>query len=378
MSAIYIHIPFCRKACHYCDFHFSTQLNAKAEMVAAIMKEIALQADYLGTTTLESIYFGGGTPSLLTERELQSILEQIYRFFSINPAAEITLEANPDDFSQFSPSIYRSLGINRLSIGIQTFDETHLKFLNRLHDSKQATSAVRKAQDAGIDRLSIDLIYGIPAASHAIWENDLTQALALEVSHISSYCLTIEEKTVFGKWLKQKKIQAIDDDFANQQFEILIHTLQQNEYEHYEISNFARQQAYAKHNSHYWTQGAYLGIGPSAHSYNGNSRQYNIANNALYIRSIQQGKVPYQREILSDTDQINEYLMTHLRTQWGIDLEVLKHQFKENLIERHTTLLKNLIKQGLIKQENNKIVLTHKGKFLADEISVQLFIDEEN
>ncbi len=374
MSAIYIHIPFCRKACHYCDFHFSTQLNTKTEMVAAIIKEIALQANYLGTTTLDSIYFGGGTPSLLTERELQLILEQIYRFFSINPDAEITLEANPDDFSQFLPDTYRKLGINRLSIGIQTFHEVHLKFLNRLHDSEQAKTAVRQAQDAGIDRLSIDLIYGIPANSHTIWENDLAEALQLEVSHISSYCLTIEEKTVFGKWLKQKKMRPIDDDFASQQFEILINTLQQNGYEHYEISNFAREKSYAKHNSHYWTQGAYLGIGPSAHSYNGNSRQYNIANNALYIKSIQQGKVPYQKEILSKTDQINEYLMTHLRTQWGIDLDLLKDQFEENLVERHPILLNTLIAQGFIRKEENKILLTHKGKFLADEISIKLFI----
>ncbi len=374
MSAIYIHIPFCRKACHYCDFHFSTQLKAKAEVVTALTQEIALQASYLDNTPLNSIYFGGGTPSLLDERELQAILEQIYRFFSVNSGAEITLEANPDDFSQHSLGIYHSLGINRLSIGIQTFDDTHLKFLNRLHNSQQAKTAIYQAQDAGLERLSIDLIYGIPADSHAIWENDLAEALKLGVNHISSYCLTIEEKTVFGKWLKQKKIPAIDDDFANQQFELLIDVLQQNDYEHYEISNFAREQAYAKHNSHYWTQGAYLGIGPSAHSYNGSSRQYNIANNTLYTKSIQQGKVPYKKELLSNTDQINEYLMTHLRTQWGIDLDLLQHQFKEDLLKRYPTRIKALVAQGFIQQKNNKILLTHKGKFLADEVSLQLFL----
>jgi oxygen-independent coproporphyrinogen-3 oxidase len=343
-------------------------------MVKAIISEITLQAHYLLDSPLKSIYFGGGTPSLLSEEELSNILNAVHKHFKINPNAEITMEANPDDFSNLNLKEIRTLGINRLSIGIQSFHEPHLLFLNRLHNAKQAQKAINDAKDAGFDNLTIDLIYGIPAKNHEIWENDLQEALALQVNHISAYCLTIEEKTVFGKWVKQKKMMPIDETFAHQQFNILTEALEHAGYEQYEISNFARNKMYARHNSHYWTQGAYLGIGPSAHSYNGQSRQFNIAQNNSYLKTIQNGEVPFEKEDLSLTDKVNEYLMTHLRTQWGVNLNFIKEKFGQDLEVQYHSLIHHLEKENLLIKEKQTIFLTKKGKFLADEISAQLFI----
>jgi oxygen-independent coproporphyrinogen-3 oxidase len=345
-------------------------------MVEAICKEIALQSNYLEGKALQSIYFGGGTPSLLSKQELGNILETIGLFFPIAKNPEITLEANPDDLSQIKLKELKSLGINRLSIGIQSFHEPFLTWTNRTHHAEQAESCVKLAQDTGFENITIDLMYAFPAENHAIWHNDLQKALALGVPHISAYCLTIEPKTVFGNWQRKGKIQAINEEFAAQQFEILVSTLVANGFEHYEISNFAKPPHYSRHNTNYWKKGTYLGIGASAHSYDGQSRQFNVSNNALYIKSIQQGVIPFEKEILHKADHINEYLMVSLRTMWGCDTAFLKEKYGYDILKDEKNLARLLDYQGkeLLTIENEKIILTFKGKLLADEIAGNLFV----
>ncbi|TAE01440.1 MAG: radical SAM family heme chaperone HemW, partial [Bacteroidetes bacterium] len=290
MPTIYVHIPFCRKACYYCDFHFSTNFTQKTAMINAINKEIVLQKDYFSEkNSISSIYFGGGTPSVLSQTELESVLKNIYNNFEVDPQAEITLEANPDDLNKNKLKELKSLGINRLSIGVQSFDEAFLKYMNRSHNAKQSLECLENAQKIGFDNLSFDLIYGVPAQNHDFWKKDLQMASQIGAKHISAYCLTIEEKTVFGKWLKNKKINEINDDFANDQFDMLVENLENKGYQHYEISNFAMPNHYSKHNTNYWKKGSYLGIGASAHSYNQQNRQFNISNNSLYIKQIEKG-----------------------------------------------------------------------------------------
>ncbi|WP_101359174.1 radical SAM family heme chaperone HemW [Raineya orbicola] len=372
MSALYLHIPFCKQACHYCDFHFSTQIAQKENMVKAICQEIALQKDYLQNKTLQSVYFGGGTPSLLSKQDLEKIFEQIQRFFALTPQTEITLEANPDDLTLEKLHILRKVGINRLSIGVQSFHQPHLIFLHRSHTALQAENCVKIAQDVGFSNITIDLIYAIPAENHHIWEQDLQKALSLNVPHISAYCLTIEPRTVFGKKLEKRKMQPIDETFAREQMQILISTLTSAGFEHYEISNFARKGFYSKHNSNYWLGGEYLGIGASAHSYNGESRQYNIADNKSYIAEIFAGKIPATIEQLSPKEKLNEYLLTSLRTQWGAEKSRIQ-ALEPNFFRENRDLLQRFEKQNLIFWNDERIYLTHEGKFFADQIAADLF-----
>jgi len=372
---LYIHIPFCRQACHYCDFHFSTNTNNKRAIVEAIAKEIALRKNYLDSFDLETIYFGGGTPSLLDTFELEFLMDTVRTHFNVSPAAEITLEANPDDLSLEKLVQLHQAGINRLSIGIQSFYEPHLKFLNRVHDSYEAGNCVKLAQDAGITNISIDLIYAIPAPDHSILRLDMQKAFDLNVSHISAYCLTIEPQTAFGSWLKKKKMKPIDEDFAARQFEILIAGLAEKGYEQYEISNFARDTQYSKHNSSYWKQRPYLGVGPSAHSYNRLSREYNISNNAQYLTAIQQNKIPSTVEILSQADQTNEYLLTGLRTKWGCELSTLGILSDNQFEKQNREGLLEMTQKGWLIAENGTILLTQAGKLFADRIASELFID---
>lgn len=371
---LYIHIPFCRQACHYCDFHFSTSLKLKSEMVQAICREIELQKEYLQHKTLDSIYFGGGTPSLLEEQDFAQIFETIFKVFELKQQAEVTLEANPDDLTKEKLTLFKRFGINRLSIGIQSFDENHLKKINRIHTAQEAETCVKLSQDAGIHNLSIDLIYAIPAESHQIFEDDLQKATSLNLSHISAYCLTIEPKTVFGQWLKQGKIPSINDEFASQQFDLLVNHLAIYGFEQYEISNFAKDQQYAQHNTSYWQQEEYLGVGPSAHSFNYISRQYNIANNALYIRALDKNELPAEIEILSKEDQVNEYLLTGLRTKWGCNLNKLNQILEDDFIKMNKIVLGNQMDEGFLKIDNGVLLITAKGKLFADRIASDLFI----
>lgn len=371
---LYLHIPFCKQACHYCDFHFSTNTQLKTDVVKAIVKEIALQKGYLPSSKINSIYFGGGTPSLLVESELALIFEAISQHFIVEENAEITLEANPDDITLLRLKTWASYGINRLSIGIQTFDDAQLKLLNRAHNATEADHCIAMARDSGIENLSIDLIYAIHSKSNDIWKQNLEKTIQLELPHVSAYCLTIEEKTVFGSHLKKKKINPVDDKFAGDQFELLLQTFETNGLEQYEISNFARNGMYAKHNTSYWQGEPYLGVGPSAHSFDGKSRQWNVANNPKYLKSILNEKLPFEREILSMSDQVNELIMTGLRTKWGLDLSKIE-SIEPNFLDIQKEEIENLQREEKIFFEEGKILLTTKGKLFADGIAAELFID---
>lgn len=369
---LYLHIPFCKQACHYCDFHFSVNTAKKKEMVDAICREISLQKTYLNQSILSTIYFGGGTPSLLDEDDLIKIFSTISICFSVAKSAEITLECNPDDITIPRLKFWKLIGINRLSIGVQSFNDDHLKLLNRAHNAEHSSRCIKDAITVGFDDITIDLIYAIPSLSNEIWKLDLQKAFSFDIPHISSYCLTIEEKTVFGKKVKQKLMKPIDDVFASNQFSQLLDSMNRNKYEQYEISNFAKNNRYAKHNTSYWLGEEYLGIGPSAHSFDVKSRQWNVSNNAKYIRSIMQAKVPFESEVLSDVDKANEYIMTGLRTRWGVELKKLA-EFQDIRNTEFADSIINFEKQGWIKESEGTLFLSQTGKLKADYIASSLF-----
>ncbi|MCZ8354154.1 MAG: radical SAM family heme chaperone HemW [Cyclobacteriaceae bacterium] len=374
MAGIYLHIPFCKQACYYCDFHFSTQVDYKEKMVAAIIDEIRLRTEYLQLQKIESIYFGGGTPSLLTVQELELILNSIHKNFTISENPEITLEANPDDLSLSYLKLIRQFGINRLSIGIQTFDDSYLKKMNRAHNHASALQVLPDAREAGFENISIDLMYALPNQSQAQWLTDLNQAIQLKPEHISAYTLTIEPKTVFGVQKEKGKLSVPDEDTAATFFETLQEELKKNGYLQYEVSNFCLPHFYSKHNSSYWLQKHYLGVGPSAHSYNGVSRQFNIANNHLYLKSIGEGKIPATIEWLSREEKINDFLLTGLRTMWGIFLPFLSKELNYNLLTIKEQKINYLIDNQLAIIEDNHLILTKSGLLIADKIASDLFV----
>lgn len=379
MAGIYVHIPFCKQACYYCDFHFSTSLALREKIVLAIGTEIRLQREYLKEEDeIQTIYFGGGTPSLLSGKEIRFMLDTIHETFSVSPDAEVTLEANPDDLSTEKLRELKDTGINRLSIGIQSFDDAILKSLNRAHDSQMAKSCVNNAYDLGFQNISIDLIYAIPQQDHALWNKNIEIALALRPQHISSYSLTIEEKTVFGRWAAKGKIKPADDDFAATQLQILVDRLEMESYEQYEISNFSKPGFQSRHNSNYWKDKAYLGVGPSAHSYNRVSRQYNVLNNYSYVRSVTALKIPATHEILTREDKINEYLLTTLRTSWGSNLVKLRAEFGFDLEAAHGPYIRSLFERKFAFIENETLLLTKTGRLLADKIASDLFVIPPN
>ena len=375
MAGLYIHVPFCSQACHYCDFHFSTSRGNLDAMVIALCGEIELQRTYLDLEPIETIYFGGGTPSLLSEEHLRRLMDTIYKNFKVENA-EITLEANPDDLTTQKLAALKGSGVNRLSIGIQSFDDSILKFLNRVHSSRDAVQCLDRARKIGFTNISIDLIYAIPGQSDDQWRRNIEKAAEICPEHISAYALTIEDKTVFGRWQKKGKLLSVSEEVAAGQMEILLEMLDNSGYEQYEISNFCTPGSYSKHNSSYWQQKKYLGIGPSAHSYNLESRQHNVSNNSLYIQSITQGRIPFQKEILSRENKINEYIFTRLRTSWGCDLEELNAQFNFDLLNVSHQKIEAMISQGFIQLNNHLLLLTRKGKLLADKISSDLFIND--
>ena len=371
---LYIHIPFCRQACHYCDFHFSTNLSRKSALVNALCAEIGLRKAYLPGPELETIYFGGGTPSLLTEPELRQILDTIHANFAVSPTAEITLEANPDDLTPETLTRLRRYA-NRLSIGIQTFDEATLRWMNRAHTATEAETVVRLAREAGFDNLSVDLIYGIPNRPESLWTTDLQKVLALNVPHLSAYALTIEPDTAFGRWEKTGKLPPADEDVAAGQFEELTKVLTSAAYEHYEISNFAKIGQYARHNTAYWQRRPYLGIGPSAHSYNGRSRQHNVANNTRYVAAIERGTIPAIVEELTTADQVNDYLLTGLRTQWGCSVAELDALLNADFTHTQARDLSTLYTSGWLVRTDGRLYLTESGKLFADRVASTLFVE---
>jgi oxygen-independent coproporphyrinogen-3 oxidase len=376
MAGLYIHIPFCAQACHYCDFHFSTNKQLTGQLCEGLAKELYLQKDYLNGEELKTIYLGGGTPSLLSLKELDIIFNAISTHYKIDSNPEITLEANPDDLLPEKLSELRQVGVNRLSIGIQSFDQDILKFLNRAHDVQSAVDCVKQARDAGFQNLSIDLIYSIPGQENEAWKSNLAQAIKLSPEHISSYSLSIEEHTAFGRWQRSGKLKAMDEEIAAQQFEILMEELEQAGYEHYEISNFAKPGFHSRHNSSYWEQAKYLGIGPSAHSYNGSTRQFNARNNHLYIKSLAESKVPFEVEILTSANKINEYIFTTLRTNRGCDLKKLELDYNYDITGKAGSYLTNILQQNLAFLDRHTLKLTRSGKLLADKIASDLFVDE--
>lgn len=341
-------------------------------MVKALVDELMLRKEYLANSPIETIYFGGGTPSVLSAEELQMVFEALRQHFPIDKGAEISLEANPDDLTDDVLSVYRDAGINRLSIGIQSFDDDVLRSLNRIHNGMAARRSVEMAQKKGFDNISVDLIYAIPGQDLNHWTANVKAAVELNPQHISSYSLTIEEKTMLGKWTKQGKFRATDDDSAADQYDQLVDILQEAGFEHYEVSNFARPGYRSGHNTSYWLGKHYLGIGPGAHSFNGDSRQFNVRDNRKYIASLQQGKIPATVELLTARDKVNEYLLISLRTCWGVDLTHLRNYFRVDLFEDHGNYIQNLEKEGLATVTGTTLVLTRKGLLLADEIALNL------
>lgn len=374
MAGIYLHIPFCKQACHYCDFHFSTSLRFKAEMILAMQKEIELQKNYLGSATIESIYFGGGTPSLLSADDLSSLFNSIQKFHSVSSTAEITLEANPDDLTNEKLKELKSLGINRLSIGIQSFRDEDLHYMNRAHNAKHAIECIEQSLTHGFHDLSIDLIYATPGMSIQDWQNNLEQVLRFPINHISAYCLTVEKNTALDHFVKEKKALAPIEEDAEKQFLWMSKTLREKGFKHYEVSNFAKNDAFAQHNTAYWKGKNYLGIGPSAHSYNGITRQFNKAHNKKYILAIQNRETAFEQEFLSRENQFNEYIMIGLRTQWGIQCTEIELRFgKEYVLHFKQAIEKSELKSHL-KQQNDRYYLESESYLFADRIASDLFL----
>ncbi|MBT8218673.1 MAG: radical SAM family heme chaperone HemW [Bacteroidia bacterium] len=372
MAGIYFHIPFCKQACHYCNFHFSTNLTRRNEMINIMVREIELRKDFFNKgEQIATIYFGGGTPSITDQDGLGQLLEAVHKNFKVADYPEITLEANPDDLDRHKLKTFVDLGINRLSIGIQSFHDTELRMMNRVHNAQMAVSSVALSQEMGISNITIDLIFGVQNSTEASWLENLNQAIKLEVPHMSCYNLTVEPKTALAHFVKVGKVDPVDDDLSARQFGMTMDVLGDAGYEHYEISNYTRPGFISQHNSNYWRGIPYLGIGPSAHSYDGHQRLWNVSNNALYLKSLAKDTLPISSEELSLTEQCNEYLMTRLRTKWGVDFESLSN-FQPDIDweDRASTFTD----QGLLYIENQKFFLTREGKFYADQISSELFV----
>lgn len=373
MAGVYIHIPFCKKACHYCNFHFSTSMQLQEGLVNALLQEIDLRQNYL-TEPVTTIYFGGGTPSVLPSANIKNIIFCLQKNFIIENNAEITLEANPDDITSEKLEEWKAIGVNRLSIGIQSFAQEDLVWMNRAHDSQQAFDCIRLAQAAGFDNLTIDLIYGTPTLSDEVWEKNVKTAIALQIPHLSCYALTVEPKTALEKMIKQKTIADIDTEKQARHFELLMQWMNEAGYDHYEISNFARPGFRSRHNSSYWQGNPYIGLGPSAHSFNGTSRQWNAANNALYIQSLAKKIIPFEAETLTTEQQLNEYIMTSLRTMEGISLQKVKQNFGKDKYEHLIKTARPRLNHSHLEIENDYLKTTNEGKLLADGIAADLFV----
>ncbi|UMB60034.1 radical SAM family heme chaperone HemW [Lutibacter sp. A80] len=373
MAGIYIHIPFCKQACYYCDFHFSTSIKRKEEMLLAIINELQMRKNEFENELIETIYFGGGTPSLLTTKEITAIFEVIYSNYKVITNPEITLEANPDDLSESTIKALANSPINRLSIGIQSFFDDDLKFMNRAHTAEESKKCLTTAISY-FKNITIDLIYGVPNMSNKKWNENLKTAFDFGVSHISSYALTVEKNTALDNFIKKGKVPAVNEQQALEHFNILVSETEKQGFVHYEISNFGKPNYFSKHNTSYWLGKKYLGFGPSAHSFNGKQRAWNVSNNAKYIKAINNNILPLEIETLSINNRFNEYIMTGLRTIWGIDLHKINNDFGELYLNELIKNSEQFIKKGLLKITlEKKLTTTQKGKFLADGIASDLF-----
>jgi oxygen-independent coproporphyrinogen-3 oxidase len=372
MAGIYIHIPFCKQACYYCDFHFSTSLQYKSDMLKALQNEIRLQKDYLAGETIDTIYLGGGTPSLLQGDEINTLFDVITKHHSVSSAAEITIEANPDDLDEQRVKELRHTPINRFSIGIQSFYDEDLLWMNRAHRSREAEASVKRVQDAGFTNITADLIYGFPLLTDHKWKHNLEQIFELKIPHISAYSMTVEPKTALASFIEKKVFAPMNEAQSADQFMVLLDEMKNHGYEQYEISNFCLPDHYSRHNSNYWKGVKYLGIGPSAHSFNGDSRQWNVPNNAKYISALSINNIPAEREQLSEQDRLNEYIMTSLRTIWGLDLHKLESISKYSG-EQLLKAAEEFFEKGWITKKEQIITLTPEGKLYADKIAAELF-----
>lgn len=379
MAGIYIHIPFCRQACSYCDFHFTVNLTQKIHLIEAISKEIALRKDFFAPSTeIQTLYFGGGTPGILSAAELSPIFESLHRNFTIAEHAEITLEANPDDLSRDRLRSFRELGINRLSIGIQSFRDEDLKLLRRVHDAEQAKNCIRLAREEGFDNLTIDLIYGIPGLSAGAWQSNIETALRLELPHISAYALTVEPQTLLAKQVSKSQVVMPQDPLFEKHFFSLIDGLEAKGYQHYEISNFALPGHESRHNSSYWKGMPYLGLGPSAHSFQGTTRSWNLKSNTRYMRRVEEGIIPQEdSETLTLTERCNEAIMTGLRLKRGIILKDFEQEFGFSLQEREALKIRTFINKGWMQSDSGAIFLSREGKMLSDHIIGELFQEQD-
>jgi len=374
MAGIYIHIPFCRQACHYCNFHFSTSLRGKNDLLSALLNEIGERRDYLSGQRIDTIYFGGGTPSILSAEELYRIIDAIEMQFDVDPAVERTLEANPDDVSNTLSRAWRELGINRISLGVQSFQDKELRWMNRAHDASQAVNSIEILRREGFENITADLIYGSPLLDDQQWKENLDRMIAFGIPHLSCYALTVEPKTALAHQITSEKNADVDPDRQAIQFEILMDTLSGAGFEHYEISNFAKPGYRSRHNSSYWQGAHYLGIGPAAHSYNGVERRWNIANNAAYISGILSGNRYWEEEVLTESNRLNEYIMTALRLQEGISTERIVSEWGQSAAESLSKQADRFISEGLLEKDGSFIRLTRAGKFLADGIAAEMFV----
>ena len=368
MAGIYVHIPFCKKLCFYCDFYHIISKDDNSEFVSALLKEASLRRDYLESETVSTIYFGGGTPSVFSIKEISSILNEINKLFNVEDNCEITIELNPDDVTQGYMEDLKKLNINRISLGIQSWRDSDLKMLNRRHDSAQAIFALKETFKAGFENVTIDLIYGIPGMSSGEWASNLDFSYQFDIKHLSAYHLTFEKGTVFGKMLEKGLIGEIDEEESTSLFNILIEKSESAGFIHYEISNFGKPGYFSIHNSNYWKQVNYLGLGPSAHSFNGYSRQWNVRDLNGYIKSINKGSSFFEREDLDTKKRFNEYIMTSLRTMWGIDLEYVERTFEKEGYDYVVNLAGKYRDYGLMKQDKKTLVLTNQGKMISDNI----------
>ncbi len=373
MSSIYIHIPFCKQACHYCDFHFSTTMGKKEEMLLAIEKELELRRAEFENDSIKTIYFGGGTPSVLNTEEINKIIQVVYNNYTVEINPEITLEANPDDLSIQKIKELAASKINRLSIGVQSFFEEDLKLMNRAHNAKEAENCIKEATKY-FDNISIDLIYGMPEMSNEKWLLNIKKAQSFNLPHISSYALTVEPKTALEDFVKKGKIKPVRDNVAQEHHRILVEELEKSNYVNYEFSNFGKSGYFSQNNMAYWQGKKYMGIGPSAHSFDGVKRSWNINNNPKYIKAINNNKQPREIEELTITDRYNEYVMTGLRTIWGVSLQKVKADFGENYVLYINKEASKKIEKGLLRLDEDKLLVTKKGKFLSDGIASDLFI----
>jgi len=374
MAAIYLHIPFCYKKCAYCDFFSVANTKNVEQFVSCLLKEMEIRKYFLDNKKIQTIYFGGGTPSLLSPAQIEILMNGLHKYFSIDSNIEFTLEANPDDLNKNYLTDILSLGVNRLSIGIQSFQDKDLKLMKRRHTAQQAIECVLLAQESGFKNISVDLIYGLPDLKIHEWEENIKSALDLNIQHISAYHLTIEPNTLFKKWWQQNKITLPDDDESLNQFNLLKELTQKNGFLHYEISNFAKDGFLSLHNTNYWMGKKYLGLGPSAHSYNLSSRQWNISNLQVYLSEISKGILPNEIENLSLNEKYNDYILVSMRTMWGADIQKIENEFGASYKHHFLNKQKKYFEKGLLKKSGNRFILSDKALFISDQIISELFI----